>query len=207
MAATKAAKNTRRKAATHVSQNVAKRDQAAILLAEDEMKPQSQRKRSDQSIAEEVGISRQSITRWKRDPEFQAMIQDAKGKVIADALRLPSAQKYQRIRNLHEIAEKIRDVISLRGERYSGEEAAEAATGLIVRRQKISASGDVVTEWEFDAAPIRELRELYKHIAQETGQWEETLNVNHAGSVHHDSRLDSLTIEQMEAIERIRGEQ
>lgn len=198
--------STRQKAAVRVTQNDTKRDHAAILFAEDAMQPATQRRRSDESIAKEAGVSRSTIARWKRDSEFQAMIEDAKGKIVADAIRLPSAQKHQRIRNLHEIAEKIRDVISLRGERYSNEEAAEAATGLIVRRQKISASGDVVTEWEFDAAPIRELRELYRHIAQETGQWEETVNVNHSGSVYHDDRLESLTIEQMEAVERIRGE-
>jgi hypothetical protein len=214
-------KTARRKAAVSVSQNVANRDQAAILFAEDEMQPQTQRRRTDQSIADAIGVSRQSITRWKRDPEFRAMIQDAKGKIIADALRLPSAQKHQRIRTLHNITDKLLQAIDMRAETYAQmaetpEEAARsvfgdgtppwAGTGVFVAKKKISASGKVVTDWEPDTATIREIRANFEHIARETGQWEETVNVNHSGSIYHDERLDPLTVEQLEAIDRIMGD-
>lgn len=190
---------SRKQAAADVSRNVTQRDRAAVLYAEDEMRPRAKRKRSDQSIADEIGVTRRTIARWKLEPEFQAMIQDAKGKIIADALRLPSAQKHQRIRNLDEIAEDIRRVFELRGARYrltadTPEEAArqvfgsrvppEAATGLLIEKQKIAASGKTVTDWELDTAGVKTLIDIYKHIAQETGQLDQTLNVHHDGEVN-----------------------
>lgn len=188
----------RKKAAAGVSLNVANRDRAAILLAEDEMRPLHEQRRSQQAIADEIGVSRKTISRWRADPEFMAMVQDAKGKIVADALRLPSAQKHQRIRNLDEIAEDIRRVFALRGQRYqltadTPEEAArqvfgsrvppEAATGLLIEKQKIAASGKTVTDWELDTSGVKTLIDIYKHIAQETGQLDQTLNVHHDGEV------------------------
>jgi hypothetical protein len=218
MAASAAQTNPQRVAAARLTQNDAKRELAAILLANDEMRPIHQPKRSDQVIAEEIGVSRATITRWKRDPEFDAMKQDARGKIIADALRLPIAQKHDRIRRLNDLYESYWEIRRLRGETYaqsadSPEEAARrvfgtntppwAATGMMLAQPKISANGTIVTEWAFDKALDSAIKEAMKQAAQETGQWEETINHNHTINEYQDARLASLSVADLEAIDSI----
>lgn len=204
-------KSTRKAVAKSVAQKVAKRDRAAILLADDAMKPVQHTKRSDQAIADELGISRQSITRWKRDPEFQAMIQDAKSRIIADAIRLPIAQKHDRIKRLNDLYESYWEIIRLRAKRHAAaledspanatlaefgySTPAEAATGLLVAQPKIAANGKTVVEWAFDKSVDSAIKEAMKQAAQETGQWEENVNINHGGSIDHrfhNDRLDAV---------------
>lgn len=197
----------KRQAAETVTQNDAKRDRAAILFADDEMRPASQPKRTDQSIADEIGVSRATITRWKRDPLFQAMKQDAKGKIIADALKLPIAQKHDRIRRLNDLYETYWEIRRLRAKAYAesndDDVPAWAATGMLLHQPKISASGTVVSEWAFDKPLDAAIKEAMKLAAQELGQWEETVNVNHSVDTYHDDRLDGLSFEQLAEIRRI----
>ena len=193
MTARVAAENTRQKAAIGVSQNVANKPLAAVLLAESQMLPESERRLTDQDVADAAGVTRRTVLRWKQEPEFQAMMQDAEGKIIADALRLASAQKYKRIQVLHNLTQKILTSIDLREETYKAtadtpENAARAifgsdtppwaATGLYIAKQKISASGKVVTDWELDVLSLREVRANFEHIARELGQWTEHSKVD-----------------------------
>lgn len=202
----------KRQAAETVTQKDAKRDRAAILFADDEMRPASQPKRTDQSIADEIGVSRATITRWKRDPLFQAMKQDAKGKIIADALKLPIAQKHDRIRRLNDLYETYWEIRRLRAKAYAesndDDVPAWAATGMLLHQPKISASGTVVSEWAFDKPLDAAIKEAMKLAAQELGQWEETVNVNHSGGEFDEPRLAGLPLHALEAISQIiNGEQ
>lgn len=204
-------KSKQRTAANRVVQNGANRERAAILIADDDLKPIQQPRRSDQAIADEIGVHRNTIVRWKRDPEFQAMIQDAKGKIKADALRLPIAQKLERIRILNDGLMGDLEARRLRGETYAqragtpAEAAREvfgsstppwAATGKFVEKPKISANGTIVTEWAYDSALESQINEKLKQAAQELGQWDENINVNHGGSIghtYHNERLDQIS--------------
>lgn len=193
-----ATKNQRKQAAQRVSQNVTNKPLAATLYAESEMLPEGESRKTDQEIADAVGVTRRTVLRWKQDSEFQAMVQDAQGKIIADALRLPSAQKFYRIRQMNQIIQRLLTALDLRGETYSRtsntpEEAARqlfgdgvppwAATGLFIERKKMSATGRVVSEWEMDTALIREIRASFEHVARETGQWTEQSKVEMDGGV------------------------
>lgn len=212
-------KSQRHRAASGVSQNGAKRDKAAILFADDELRTSPGKRRTAQDVADEIGVSRRTITRWKDDPEFRAMIQDAKGKITADALRLPIAQKLERVRILNDSLMGDLEAKRLRAEHYAALRddnagsammqdfgfaiPAWAATGKFVAQPKIAANGKTVVEWAYDRALETSINEKLKQAAQELGQWEENVNVNHAMSEYHDDRLDALTIEQLEAIDRI----
>lgn len=163
------------------SQNVTgKKARAAVLLAEDEL--------TDEQIADEVGVTRRQLARWKHDPEFNALIGDHVGQLQATALKFSIAKKHKRMEALDRLHRKALDVIDLRAQRFtvqadSPEEAVrkmfgsntppEAATGLLVRKETITASGMTSTEWTFDASLVKEIRELQKQAATELGQWVE----------------------------------
>ena len=160
--------------------NRVKKHKAAIMLAEDEL--------SDRELCKTVGISTATLHEWKQHPEFQQVIGDYRGKIVAEALKLPSAKIHERIKNLDGIAEGILTSFALRAERYAHtadtpEEAArssfgsttppEAVTGLFVARNKIAANGKTVTDYELDTAGIKSLESVYTHIAKQLGQWTE----------------------------------
>ncbi len=173
--------------------NGTKRNRAAILLAEDEL--------SDAAISDTVGIGRTTLSRWKLDPEFAALVGDHRGRIVAEALKLPIAKKHKRVAVLDDLHSKALQVIADRAGRYTSEvadrdsaEAAtrrmfgrdtpdEAATGLMARTETANTTGMITVNWQFDRALVSEIRDLEKQAAQELGQWEETLNVNHAGLV------------------------
>lgn len=217
-----------RKAAAEVAQRETSRIAAASLIAERELGDDAltgAKPLTNEEIAQRSGVSRTTLFRWMhRDPDFAALVGDAEGQIKAAALRVPSANVHHRIKALDSIAAGILQVIASRADRHSkaiaqtaesdpGSNAmreimgsvtpAEAATGLMVSLPKISANGTVVTEWAFDAGPLRELRETYKHIAQQLKQWEEGYSINHNVNDMRDERLAGLSITQLEAIDHI----
>lgn len=174
--------------------NGTKRERAAILLAEDEL--------SDEAIAAAVKIGRTTLSRWKLDPEFAALVGDHHGRIVAEALKLPIAKKHKRVTELNDLNERYWRIIRDRAARHATaledtadralmemfgtNTPAEAATGMLVAQPKIAANGKTVTEWAFDKALDSAIKETHKQAAQELGQWEETLNVTHGGLVQQE---------------------
>ena len=217
-----------RKAAEDVAHRETSRFDAASLIAERNLSDPASTGEiplTNEQIAHRAGVSRTTLFRWMhRDPEFAALVGDAEGQIKAEALRVPSANVHHRIKNLDRIAARILRVIEARAERHTkalegaGEmdagtaamneimgnvTPAEAATGLMVSQPKISANGRVVTEWAFDASPIRELRETYKHIATQLKQWDESVTLNHNHSEYHDERYARASVETLEKIDNL----
>lgn len=178
------------------TKQTARKDKAAILLAEDEL--------TDEAIASEVGVTRRTLANWKQDPEFAALVGDYHGKIIAQALKLPIARKHYRIAVLNDLHERALQSLDERGARYAQELAEEdsaegatrrffgnvtpqeAATGLFIREESVNATGMKTVNWRFDSAITKDIRDTEKQAAQELGQWEDTLNVNHGGTVQQE---------------------
>lgn len=161
--------------------NRTKKHRAAILLAEDEM--------TDREIAAALNISRTTLHEWKQEPEFQQVMGDYAGQIVAEALKLPIARKHVRVKELNDLNERYHRIIDERARRHaaaledSPEAAAraifgdvtpaEAATGMLVAQPKIAANGKTVTEWAFDKALDSAIKETHKQAATELGQWQE----------------------------------
>lgn len=192
-----------------MQQNATKRERAALLLAEDEL--------TDETIAASVKIHRATLDRWKHDPDFAALVGDARGKIIADALKLPIARKHKRVEALNTLHESYWQIKNQRAAAYAallpdtpdtvvmrefGHAVPEWATsGMLLAQPKISASGKIVTEWAFDKALDSAIKETHKQAAQELGQWEETLTVNH--NPYRNEALHHLSDDDLDEIESI----
>ncbi len=174
------------------SQNVTKKERAAVLLAEDEL--------SDELIAAGVGVSRQTLARWKKQPDFAAHVGDNVGRIQAGMLKLAIAKKHKRLQALDTLHDKALQVIHDRAARHAEElrdadspvtatkrlfgdnTPAEAATGLLVKQESVNNSGMKTVNWAVDTRLIKEIRALHEQAAKELGQWiekgEKTQNVN-----------------------------
>lgn len=165
--------------------NRAKKHKAAILLAEDDL--------SDREIAAKLKMSRSTLHEWKQESEFQQVMGDYHGSIVAEALKLPIAKRTERVRVLNELHESYLETKHLRGETYklaadTPEEAARqifgggtvpwARTGMYVQQPKISASGKTVVEWAFDSSLDSAIKSTQKQAAQELGQWEDKSSVD-----------------------------
>lgn len=179
--------------AQSITQNYSKRERAAVLLAEDEL--------SDEAIASVVGVTRKTLHNWKQLPEFTALVGDNVGQIQAGMLKLAIAKKHKRLAVLDDLHAKALQVIEQRGFRYATELAeaesaamatrrlfgtdtpTEAMTGLLVKQETANNSGVKTVNWAVDTGLMKEIRALHEQAAKELGQWEETVNVNHGGTV------------------------
>lgn len=163
-----------------LQQNATKKQRAAILLADDA--------KDEYEIADEVGVNRVTLWRWQQEPEFNAMVGDYRGQIIADALRLPIAKKHERLKVLNDLHSRSLRVIAERAARYAAELGAdsperatrrffgsdtppEAATGIMARQEAMNPKGQLTVNWSVDTGLLKEIRETEKQAAQELGQW------------------------------------
>lgn len=179
--------------AAGTSQNVTKRERAAVLLAEDEL--------SDEVIAGAVDVARRTLARWKLEPDFAALVGDNVGRIQAGMLKLAIAKKYKRVEVLDMLHTKHLRALELRAERIAVELSAEdtpetatrkffgsfipaeAITGLFVKKETVLANGMKSVEWVYDAAIVKTICSLEEQAAKELGQWEENVNLKHGGMV------------------------
>jgi len=146
-----------------------KRQLAAQLLAEDDL--------ADTEIAKKAGIAVATLYIWKLRPEFAAKIAEIRATLGDMSLRYLIAQRRRRVRALDERWHKMQAVLDERGDDPLMRDVPGGKSGLLVVQYKALHLEDdeieVVAEYKFDAALVRELREHEKQAAQELGQWVE----------------------------------
>lgn len=90
--------------------NSSPKTRAAVLVAEDEL--------TDEAIAATIGITRRTLTNWKRTPEFAALVGDHVGQIQASMLKFTIAKKHKRIAVLDGMHAKLLTVIDERAAHY-----------------------------------------------------------------------------------------
>ncbi len=162
----------------------AKREEAALLVAQDEL--------SNEDIARRMGISRQTLGKWKLQPAFQgrvaalvaAVAEAVKGRGIAERRNRVAAlnERWSRLlRVIEERAALYADVPGGRGAgmlvcqiklvRVSGGEDGES-DGPGRRKRRRSGGFVEIAADAVDVGLLKELREHEKQAAQELGQWD-----------------------------------
>lgn len=141
-----------------------KSTEAVTLVAEDLI--------SDRQIADQLGINRSTLHRWKQHSDFAAAVDAAIDVLQAQSHKRGIARIDHRLRNANDRHRRMVALIEARAE--EGGDAPGADTGLLVRTFKAVGGGPsayTVEEWSVDTGLLREMRELEKQIAQDTGQW------------------------------------
>ncbi len=153
----------------------AKQVAAAHLVADDKL--------SDQQIADSVGVTRDTVSRWKRLPEFKREVEEHfsawREKVMSSGI----ADKVNRIASYDEIFDKLHQVIAERASELDGL-CAGGSTGLMVRTVKFvkvlelktntPRSFDEIPDDEF--TPTRQMQPV-EEFAVDTGMLAELRNV------------------------------
>lgn len=158
---------------------------------------------SDAQIARKVKVSRSTITRWRRHPEFRSRLMEHVAEFRERALAHGIARIDHRLDHANRRHEAMSRLIVARGKAMKGE-APGAETGLLERRLRYvtvkveKGNGDTFTEsqplyeYTFDAALVRELASIEKQVAQDTGQWSNKVAISgpNDGPIQIEARID-----------------
>lgn len=140
------------------------KQRAAALLAEDEL--------TDEEIADEVGVIRRTIARWKLVPEFAARVRELADDLGGVARRYAIGRKSRRMREMDRRWRAMRAVIDERAASPEMLGVPGGSSGLLVRTVKVVGSGpaaQTVEEFAVDTGLLREIREVEKQAAAEAG--------------------------------------
>jgi hypothetical protein len=151
---------------------------ACKLVAEDKF--------TDRVIAQQAGISKATLERWKHLPEFHARVLEHCARyrrLVAEAtLQHALARHDERMRCLHEEWERILQLLDERARDPAVANAPGGRTGLVLRRlktlrvskwikvgrqRKLVLVPHVVAEYYSDQRPVIRLLQLAKQVAKE----------------------------------------
>ena len=141
-----------------------RRNLAAQLVAEG--------RKTNEEIATECGVARQTFDLWNSSPEFKARV----AQIVADSAEALKKEgirlRENRLNNLQRRVDKMHALIDERGKKMAETQEIEGGeTGLLVRDYKGGKRLKAV--YKFDAALLKELREHEKQAAIERGEWTE----------------------------------
>lgn len=139
---------------------------AAQLVAENRL--------TGEQIAERVGVHRNTLSRWKKDPEFAAKVDEIQAEMFEAAKRFGIGTVANRLREIDRRYRRLLRVIDERSKDPSLQVAAGGDTGLLVRQIKGIGSGDNfqrVEEFAVDTGLLAELRALEEAAAKQLGQF------------------------------------
>ena len=148
-----------------------KKIEAAALVAEDRL--------TDEQIAEQIGISRRTLARWKREPEFQELVQQAQEAFRQKVLTTGIADRVKRVQRLDRDWKRMQNLMEARAVE-TPHDVPGAGTGLVIRKETETKHG-VNIEYATDTGLLAALLAIEQQAAKELGQWTERQDVTSNG--------------------------
>lgn len=146
----------------------ARKEEAAILLARGEL--------TNEEIADKLDMGIATLFRWKNYQEFKERIDEFTAQFREAALKQEIGDLGKRLKRYNKRWQQIDQLIKERSIDEKNQRVAGGTTGLLARDIK----GEVEV-WKFDAALVKEERELAKQAAIELGQWTEKADLTSDG--------------------------
>lgn len=128
---------------------------------------------TDSAIAAEAHITKRTLERWKRQPEFQARVAFIVDTYRQAILTQGIADRVNRITALNDRWERMKRVIDERAAEPSMTGVPGGTTGLLVRTYKAMKAGKdvkVLTEYTVDTGLLAQLNAVEMQAAKELGQ-------------------------------------
>lgn len=175
-----------------------RQEQAAMLVARDAQ--------SDDSIASEVGIGRQTLVRWKNDPTFSRRVEEHRELWREHVAQTGIAVMENRVATLNDLHDRMLMVIAERARDPAMQDVPGGSTGLLVHQMKAIGTGQnqtVIDEYVFDAALVREIRAHQEQVAKELGQWVDRREDKHDITVRQRPDLSRLTDDELSIAENL----
>ena len=147
--------------------NQAAYEKAALLVAQGEL--------TYVQIAELVDITRETLWAWRKEPEFERLVQEHIVELVDVVREFGIGKLHYRVRARDRRHKLLMSVIDERAKCAPGAAIAPgAATGLLVHTVKSIGSGEnaeKIDEYKVDVGLLAELRALEFETAKELGQW------------------------------------
>jgi len=140
------------------------RRRAALLVAQDTLR--------DWEIAQQVGVTRRQVTRWKGHPLFAERVAAIAAEQYAAVWETGITEKQARVADLGELRRRLWRIMEERAADSLMQAQPGGSTGLLERRTRgVGAGGQAIVEYHFDVALVRALCGVLKQAALEMGEW------------------------------------
>lgn len=159
---------------------------------------------TQEDIADQLGIDRRTLYRWRQDPDFAARVEVRVQEIGAEVRRIGIADQSRRLAALNDRWNRMRRVLESRADDPTMQGIPGGSTGLLVRTTKGIGKGadfQVIEEYAVDTGLLAELRATEKQAAQELGQWTEKKEVSGPGG--KPISLEVLSADELDALETL----
>jgi hypothetical protein len=163
---------------------------AAQLVADDRL--------TDREIAEQCGIDKATLERWKLQSTFRARVQAIVEAYAKRALKHGIARRERRVGVLNDLHNKMLQVIDERAKSKDMAAVPGGKTGIVTKTLKGIGKGEdfqAIEEYRVDTGTIAEIRDVQKQAAEELGQWirrTESLDLNQLFERMSDSEIEAV---------------
>lgn len=188
------------------------RELAAQLTAEDRL--------SDVKIAEQCGVDRKTLQRWRAHPDFMARVDAINAAFKERVGRFAIAQRERRVAALNDRWKRLHSVMDARAAGIADDvhdplclgtfrDAAKASgveSGLVTVEWVTTPRGSFRPQFKVDTALSAEMRNLEKQAGQELGQWVEKIAPTTPDGAEPYTPVDFSTLsdEDLDDLERLR---
>jgi len=140
------------------------RRRAALLVAQGTL--------FDREIAQQVGVTRRQVLRWKAHPLFAERVAALAQEQRAAVWERGITEKQARVADLGELRRRLWGIMDERAADPLMQGVPGGSTGLLERRTRgVGAGGQAIVEYHFDVALVRALCGVLKQAALEMGEW------------------------------------